>query len=642
MTIPVVPPAPAPAPAAKKKLGRGPLIAIIAGGVVVLLVVVAGVFALVQTFLGGGQSATASAVAFPKSTLYWAEAAIEPSNGQKIEAFTFINELDAIKDAIEDSDLEVDLDDPTSNTDLKYAVWEFITDSDTSTIDTGVDYEKDIQPWLGSRISIGFLPTDDLENGTPPFIVAIEAKNTDAGIDTIEEFIDDLDVDVDTDVQARDGYVVIGVGDVDLDDVYDDGTLAQAEGFTTAASRAGEWGVASFYVDLGAVYALANEATSGDYGDVDYWEQQITDNYYSYVDDSAYEDYEDCSAYDSPENVGDEDYEDYNCNYYYEYDGEYYEYYDDFAEAWVEDNARDLAEDKVEEYEQLAEQQQKLVEKLEGTTAFVVARFTDGSFELSGQISGVQDLVSVKAGGGEEGELPASTIGLLSVSGIAESLDASLTDENLALYANGYSTLQPYASSSAPTREDVEDWFDESLGLDFPDDLSDLFGTKTELVVDGELDLDELEQGPSGIGDSVGSGAALVIISDDADATVSAWEDVIERAEDSSGEKLDFEIEQDGHRVVVSAGDYLETVLDPDERLGQVDAFRRALPAADKANSVFYLDVQQIVDLVDELGGSGMGDALEFLDGVKALGMSTTQTSDDSYSFVVRVTTEAE
>ena len=640
MTIPAVPAAPVDAP--KKKLGRGPLIAIIAGAVVLLLVFVGVAIALVQLLLGGGQSPSASAVAFPKSTLYWTELAIEPSNGQKIEAFRFINELDAVKDAIEDSDLDVDLDDPTSNTDLKKAVWEFITDSDDSTIDTGVDYDKDIQPWLGSRISIGLLPTDDLEDGQPPLIIAIEAKNTDAGVDTIEEFIDDLDVDIDTDVQARGGYVVVAVGDVDLDDVYDDGTLDQAENFTAATTGAGDWGVASLYVDLGALYSLVNQATSGDYGDVDYWEQQIIDNYYSYVDDSAYEDYEDCSAYDSPENVGDESYEDYECNYYYEYAGEYYEYYDDFAQAWVEDNARDLAEEKVDEFEDYADQQKKLVEKLEGTTAFVVARFVDGSFEVSGQVAGVNDLVSVKSGGGQEAALPASTIALLSISGIAESLDAGLTDENLAAYSNGLGSYSQYygLNASTVTRDDVENWFDDSLGIDFPDDLSDLFGTKTEIVIDADLDTDELESGDlSGFGDFVGSGAALVITSDDADATVDAWEDLIDNAEDNLGDKLGLDIEQSGNRVVISAGDYLDTVLEPDERLGELEAFRRALPAADKATSVMYLDVKELLNVLDDLGGDG---AFDFADGVQALGITTTQTSDDSYAFVLRVTTEAE
>jgi len=637
MTIPTVPTVPVPP---KKRLGRGAVIAIIAGGLVLLLALGAAAFALVQLVLGGGQSASASAVAFPSSTVYWTEVAIDPSNAQKIEAFKFVNELDSLKDAIDDSDLDIDFDDPSANTDLKKSLWEFVVEGDNSNIDTKLDYDDDIAPWLGSRISFGLLPTDDLNGDQPPLIIAIEARDTKAGIEAVEELMDDLDADADVD--ERDGYVIVATGDVDIDDVYDDGTLDQADSFAAATSNAGDWGVASVYVDLGALYSMVNSATTGEFGDVEYWEDQILDNYYSYVDDSAYEDYEDCSAYDSPENVGDEDYEDFECDSYYEYDGDYYEYYDEFAMAWVEDNARELAEEKVAEYEDYADQQEALVEKLEGTTAFMVARFVDGSFELSGEVSGVQDLVEVKGGGDQEGDLPASTIGLLSVSGIAEMLDATLTDENLAAYSSGLGTYSQYygVSTTPVTRDDVEQWFDENLELDFPDDLSTLFGSKTELVLDADLDTDELQDGGmSAFGDFIGSGAALVINTDDADATASAWEDLIENAEDSLGDSIDVDIEQDGDRVVISSGDYLETVLDPDERLGDLEAFRRAIPDAENATSIIYIDVNELGNLVDDVSGGGVFD---FADGVQSLGMTTTQLSDDSYSFVLRVTTEAE
>jgi glycine/D-amino acid oxidase-like deaminating enzyme len=131
-----------------------------------------------------------------------------------------------------------------------------------------------------------------------------------------------------------------------------------------------------------------------------------------------------------------------------------------------------------------------------------------------------------------------------------------------------------------------------------------------------------------------------VITSDDADATADAWQDLIDTAEDNAGDTIGLDIEQDGSRVVISAGDYLDTVLKPDERLGDLDAFRRALPAADKANSVLYIDVNELLSVLDDVTGSN--DAFDFADGVQALGVSTTQTSDDSYSFVLRVTTEAE
>ncbi len=642
MTLPDVPTTPAaatPAPATPKKtMRRGVLIAIIAGGLVLLLGLGAAAFALVNLVLGGGQSPSASAVAFPKGTVYWAEAAIEPSNSQLVEAFRFVNELDAVRDAIEDSELDVDLDDPSTYSDLKQSLWEFLIDGDNTGIDTDLDYDDDIAPWLGSRVSVGMLPGDDLEE--PPLIIALEARDTAAGIEAMEQLVDDLDVDADVD--ERNGYVIVATGDVDLDDAYDEGTLDQSENFARAAAKAGDWGVASVYVDLGALYGMINEATTEDYGDVDYWIDEIQENYYSYVDDDAYEDYEDCSAYDSPDNVGNETYEDFECDYYYLYDGEYYEYYDEFSSAWVRDHAEELAEEKVDEYQDYADQQTALVESLEGTTAFVVTRFVDASVEVSGVVSGVKDLV--KTGGhGEESALPASTIAVLSIAGLAETLDLSLTDENLALSSGGLSTFNPYGSSAEPvTRDDVEEWFDDTLGLDFPDDLSDVFGTKIEVVLDGDIDFDELEDGGdvASLGDVAESGAAIVITTDDADATASIWEDLLDTAEDSAGDDLGIDVEQDGNRVIISSGDYLETLINPDERLGDSEAFRRAIPQHDSAGSLLYLDIEELANLVDDLsGGSGV---LDFLDGAVALGVSSTVVSDDSYTFVIRLTTEAD
>ena len=147
-----------------------------------------------------------------------------------------------------------------------------------------------------------------------------------------------------------------------------------------------------------------------------------------------------------------------------------------------------------------------------------------------------------------------------------------------------------------------------------------------------------LLRGPSGIGDVVSSGAAIVITSDDPDATVDAWQNVLDAIEDSAGDTTGIDVERDGNRVVISAGDYLDSVLTPDERLGDLDAFRRAVPQSEGANSVVYLDLKDMINLVDDVSGSG---SLDFADGIQALGLTTAIESDDSYSFALRLTTEA-
>lgn len=650
MTIPTAPAEPfpaAPAPAPRKGLSRGALIAIIAGSLVLLLAFGAAAVFAVRAFFGGGGSASESAVAFPASTIYWTELAIDPANGQWLEVLRFVNEVDGLKDVIEDSDLDVDLDDPAANTDLKQTLWDFFVDNTGDSFDTKLDYEDDIAPWLGNRVSIGMLPTDDITADQPPMIVAIEARDTEAGIAAMEDLLDDIDVE--GDVDARNGYVIVATGDVDLDDVYDDGTLDSAEGFQAAAAQAGSAGVASVYVDLGAIYSLYSEATTGDYGDIGYWEDYVVENPWMFdADDSAYTDYEDCTAYDSPDNVGNESYEDYECNYYYEYNGEYYEWYSDFEDAWIEDNKEELAQQKLEEFEETAERQQAIVDSLEGTTVFSVLRFANASLELSGFVSGVKDMAEVPNGHGEEAQLPASTIALLSISGLGAALDRGLSDENLGIYSGSLGGFNPYAygyyggSLDGPTRDDVEDWFSDTLDLDFPDDLDALFGTKTELVLDADLDVEayaDADSSAGGFGEVAETGAGIVITTDDTAATVDAWEKVIDSLEDSAGDKLGLDIEEDGNRVIISGGDYLELLLDPEERLGGSDVFRKAVPGAGDASTVLYIDVKELVSILSDISGS---DTWDFADGLQSLGVTSTAVSDDSYRYSLWLTTEGE
>lgn len=634
MSTPVEPIAPVEAPAAAKKgLGRGPLIAIIAGATVLVLVIAAVVVSLVFS----RPSPSASAVAFPKNTLYWAEFAIDPSMPQKVEAFRFVNEIDALRDAIEDSDLDVDLDDPESYSDVKESVWKLLVNDDSSGIDTDLDYDDDIAPWLGSRISVGMLPGGDLEE--PPLIVAIEARDTNAGIDAIEQLLDDADIDADVD--ARNGYVIVATGDVDLDDVYDDGTLNTASSFSTASASAGDWGWASVYVDLGAMYSSVYETATQNYDDVEYWRSEIENNYYAYVDDSAYEYVEECPESTAEQTDDEYDANYYDCTYAYLYNGETYEYYDDFASAWVDDNVDELAQQKVEDFADAADQQEAVIEKLDGTTAFVVSRFVNGSFEVSGVVNGVKDLEMDAAPSEGEGQLPASTVALISLTGLAHTLDTALSDDNLAASAGGLGALSYGGGAPEVTRDDVEEWFDETLGVDFPDDLTELFGSKLLLVVDSDLDFSELEQSdsPSSLGDVAGGGMALIVTSDDVKATASAWEDLLDNAEDQIGGDLGIDVETEGNRVILTGGDYLDALLAPEERLGDLDAFRRAVPNVSGASAVIYLNVDELADLVDDLGGNG---ALDFVDGIQALGVTSTRLTESSYSFVLRVTTEAD
>lgn len=606
---------PSPEPVATPRSRRALIIVIIAAVVVVLLLLAAGAWAVASLFLGKNESATASAVAFPSTTISWTELAIDPSNGQKLGAFEFVTALDGLKDAIEDSDLDIDLDDPASNSDLKKSIWDFVVEGDEFGLDdVSLDYDDDVKPWLGSRIAYGALPSDDVAE--PNFIVAIQATNVDAGVEAIETLIDDLELDAD--VSKRNGYVLVSTDSVDLDEEFEDGTLADAELFAGASANAGEWGVLSYWADLGASVALASEASAsvmGDPSDRDTVEQQIRDNPYSYV---PYPDY------------------DFDLGGYV-YNGETYEEFDEYEQAYLDDNIDDLVDAEVEKYEGLAEAQEKLEEQYEGVAAYGVLRFTDGALELSGAVSGLPDVQQASSSDRALLGLPETTMLAISVSGLGDSLDTAFSDENLSLLGSlgsaGLGAAEPM------DRDDIVDFFDESLGLEFPDDLDVLFGRQFIVSVDEDVDLDALNGSESGNLSAVPeSGVAITIITDDVDATISAWEDLIDTFEDESGSVLGVDLESDGDRVVISAGDYLDTMLDPEDTAGSAELFRRAVPAADGASSVMFVNAAEIIDLVGDLSGSD--GVTDYLDGLEAIGFSQTVQSKDVVSYVLRVTAE--
>ncbi len=616
MSEPIAVTPPTPAIAENPTRRRNLLIAIIAGAVVLLLLVAGGVWALAAFVLGTNESATKSAVAFPADTIYWTEVAIDPSNGQKVASLGFIDKLDSLRDAVDDSDLDIDFDDPGSN-DLRKTLWDFLTDSDNSSIDTDLDYDVDIEPWLGNRIAVGVLPGADLAKDGPQVVVAIEAKDTHAGVDAMEEFVDDLDVDAD--VNAKNGYVIITTDNVDADDIYDHGTLADSAAFKSAAKDAGAWGLVSYYADLGALSKLYASATTvaGDFTDLDYWREEISTNPYSYA---PYADYD----YD---------------NNGYEYQGVFYEDFEDYAAAYVAVNLDDLAQTQVDRYQGIEDSQKALEDAYDGTSFFGVLRFDDGALELAGSAVGVKENPEPGVKGSPLGTLPDSAVIAASIAGIGDALDSALDDDNLSLFSTfGLGALGGVGQAPSITRDDVVKYFHDNFAIDFPDDLDTLFGNQVTLAMGEDADFDAFSQGESGFSEGVGSGFAVVISTDNASKTASAWKKVLSRLEESSGSELGLKAKADGNRVVISAGDFLDEVLKPDARLGSEDSFRRALPAAGDSYSSLYIDIATLSDLIEDVSGSD--DVSDYLDGLEALGFTTSITAKDSYSYVFRLTAE--
>lgn len=588
--------------ASQKKTFSGRTIAFIAGGLVLLLIVGGVAWAIAGLF---GQSATASAVAFPKSTILWTELAIDPSTPQKIEAIGFVGKFDALQESLEDADLDLDFDHSGAGADIKKEFWQFLVNEDTMGVRTSLKYDEDIRPWLGSRIAFGLVPGED---AAPGYVVAIEARQSSIAVGAMKQLAEDLSMDAE--VSEKNGYVLISSSELDLKKAFKAGTLDQSPAFAASTKPNGSWGILSYWIDLGETYKLASGANSSteEYADPDFWREQISLYPDSYAPSIEY----DAAAQG------------------YLYNGKVYADYEQYANAYVAEHLDELAEDQAATFQSQVDTQKALEEQLEGVTTSGVIRFLDDSLELQGTEAGFKDLPRLEAHGEPLSALPASTIYALSIASLDTALDNTLTDEKLKTLAGFYSTYFG-AGAQNLSRDDVVDYFHDSLGVDFPDDLSVLFGNSVTVSADKAVDVDAFGDAEN-IGDVAESGVALTIETDNPAATAKMWKKVLAKLEDSAGAEFDLKVKTAGNRVVVSSGKYLAQVLAPKSKAGDLDAFKRALPDAEGSYFSLYADMESLVALL-----GGIPDDYKGLEGI---GLTTTMESADTYSIRLRLTTE--
>ena len=122
-----------------------------------LALVGGGVWAAMSFFGGGAQPAEA----LPAGTIGYASIDLDPSGGQKIEAFRMIQKFPAIEKELGGFDAEDDI--------LAKAFEDIQEECDVS-------YEDDVQPWLGYRFAVAAV---DLGEDLPAPVGVIQV--TDAG-----------------------------------------------------------------------------------------------------------------------------------------------------------------------------------------------------------------------------------------------------------------------------------------------------------------------------------------------------------------------------------------------------------------------------------------------------------------------------
>ncbi|MDT0185457.1 DUF3352 domain-containing protein [Microbacterium sp. ARD31] len=203
------------------------------------VVVAGGAWAATSFFATGSQPAEA----LPDSTVAYFSIDLDPSGGQKIEAIKTLRKFPAFTDQV---DLETD-------DDLRERLFEEITSSGAC---EGLDYAKDVKPWLGSRAAMAAV---DLGEDEPAAVGVVQVTDSGKAEDGMSKLVDtcgggeDVEGEVGGWVVDGDWMVISETKEIatQVVEATDGGTLADDAAFGTWTGEAGDDGFMSFYVAKG-------------------------------------------------------------------------------------------------------------------------------------------------------------------------------------------------------------------------------------------------------------------------------------------------------------------------------------------------------------------------------------------------------
>ncbi|QDO89895.1 DUF3352 domain-containing protein [Ornithinimicrobium ciconiae] len=215
---------------------------LVALAVVAALVIGGGAFAVTRA-LGGGGDQPASAL--PADTAAYLRLDIDPKVGQKIAAVRFF-------DALDDDALET-----LRSEDIRKEFFDWMAEEEEAF--ASIDYAEDIEPWLGDRMGLGIVPNGSDE---PFFGIALQVKDEDAaneGLTKLQEATNSTSDDG-LDWYFHGDYAVLTTTDAvgSLQDLVEEGTLADKDTFTQDMAALGDEGVVSGWVDVEPLAALVD------------------------------------------------------------------------------------------------------------------------------------------------------------------------------------------------------------------------------------------------------------------------------------------------------------------------------------------------------------------------------------------------
>ena len=209
-------------------------------GVVLLGSTVWASVAVVDDLFGGPQPEEV----FPASAAAFAKLDLKPSATQLADYAEFVNRMpDSLRDELGE--------DGEPAADFFTGTYEYL------------DYEEDVEPWLGQRFAVGMWPTEDAmtaqEHGAG-LAAGVAVEDESAAAETLEEIATNED---DFHYQFRGDFAVI-VPTAEMFDEFDSevdsaGVLADEERFAEDMTRIGDDALASGWLDVGEMGPILDE-----------------------------------------------------------------------------------------------------------------------------------------------------------------------------------------------------------------------------------------------------------------------------------------------------------------------------------------------------------------------------------------------
>jgi hypothetical protein len=195
-----------------------------------------------------GSEGTQPDSVLPGSAAAYARLDVDPSLGSKVAAVRFFQGLDAEAQARLESG------------EWREYVWEQLAEE--GELPAGLDYQTDVEPWLGDRAGVAVIPQGEDE---PLVAVALQVTDGEAATATLDRIRADA-ADGDQFDHYLDGdYVVLTrAGQADLvRAAAEQGTLDEHDAYAQDMADLGDAGVASVWVDLARAAELEHDALDG-------------------------------------------------------------------------------------------------------------------------------------------------------------------------------------------------------------------------------------------------------------------------------------------------------------------------------------------------------------------------------------------